>query len=101
MTDNIPFGEYIRQARLSLKPSLSLRKCAKTVDITAPYLSGIERGRLGSPAHDVILKIAEVLNINPDYLLFKGGKIPNDVINTLLENYEAIEAVRNLKRHNL
>jgi transcriptional regulator with XRE-family HTH domain len=57
------FGEYIRNLRLAL--DISLRQMATRLNITAGYLSDIERGARSAPPGDLLVKLAQELQQDP------------------------------------
>lgn len=44
--------------------------------ISPQYLNDIERDRRNPPSEDLIIQIAEVLDLNADYLFYLAGQIP-------------------------
>lgn len=78
MTGNIKFGERLRQLREERKrsdPAFSLRKFAQDVGISATFLSKIERGEFDPPKADRIIRMAELLDVDPDELLALADKV--------------------------
>ena len=67
-------GELIREART---PKGSLREFAKKLDITPSYLSDIENDRR-IPAENVLRRIADLLGLDFDELMAKGGRFGED-----------------------
>lgn len=77
------FGSYIRQEREAR--GISLRKFAKMLDISPTYLSKVERDE-EKPSAAMVIRIAEVLQLNKDELLGKAGKIAPDVMEIILSD---------------
>jgi transcriptional regulator with XRE-family HTH domain len=78
MADNRTFGEIIRQEREKRKmgnPEYSLRKFAKTVGISPTFLSKIETDMFDPPKAEKIIKMAELLDLDPNELLAKAEKM--------------------------
>ena len=71
------FSENLKQLRANKK--LSQANFAKEIGVHVTHLSRYERG-LSSPSLEIIQKIAEVLNISIDTLVF-GQKNAEDEIN--------------------
>jgi HTH-type transcriptional regulator, competence development regulator len=74
------FGERIRELR-QVK-NLTLRDLAKKVRVTFTYLSKIENQKLSFgeyPSDDLIVKLARVLDADPDELLLLAEKIPEAI----------------------
>lgn len=65
----------------------SLAKVAKTLEISANYLSEIERG-LKVPSDTLLIELASYYNIDADTLYNLYGKVPFSIINELEKNEE-------------
>ncbi len=68
-------GELIREARI---PMGSLREFAKKLQITPSYLSDIENDRRTVPAENVLRRMADLLDLDFDDLMAKGGRFGED-----------------------
>ena len=75
------FGQKLRECRRSA--GISQRELAKQIDVDFSYISKIENGRLPPPAADTIVKICQVLGVEPEDLLALTGKIPSKVRESL------------------
>lgn len=76
-------GKHIKNRRLEIsktREKLSQNKLSQLIDVEQSYLSKIERGVASKLSEDKILKLAEVLDDDPDYLLALGGKVSSDVL---------------------
>jgi HTH-type transcriptional regulator, competence development regulator len=71
------FGATIRNLRE--ERGIGLRQFARTVGVSATYLSKIERGELPPPAEDRVKEIARLLDQDPDELLALAGKVASDL----------------------
>jgi HTH-type transcriptional regulator, competence development regulator len=86
MTGNKQFGDRIRQLRRQQNLSdatFSLRKFAQKVGISPTFLSKIECGEFNPPRPEKIIRMAELLDVDPDKLLALAGKVDpslNDII---------------------
>jgi len=72
------FGQRIRKRREEKRktdPAFSLRRFALAVEISAAFLSKVEMGEAPPPKAEKIIKMAELLEINPDELLSLAGKV--------------------------
>jgi transcriptional regulator with XRE-family HTH domain len=78
------FGAFIRREREA--KNFGLREMAKKVGVSPTYMSKIERDEFKPPAEDKVLKIAEILDINPDELLALAGKVSVHLSNIIQEN---------------
>ena len=71
------FGPTVRQRRKAHQ--LTLRGMAKTISVSAAYLSKIERDDYPPPAEDKVRAIAELLDFDLDELLGLAGKVSTDL----------------------
>jgi HTH-type transcriptional regulator, competence development regulator len=92
------FGERIRELREAKQ--VSLRKFAQQLEISATYLSKIERGDLPPPGEDAVMRIARSLDQDPDQLLALAGKVASDLPELIRERPKPLSillrATRNL-----
>jgi transcriptional regulator with XRE-family HTH domain len=58
---------------------IGLRQFARTIGVSATYLSKIERGEMPPPAEDRVKEIARRLDQDPDELLALAGKVASDL----------------------
>ena len=56
-----PFGVKLRQLRA--ERGMSLKEMAEALGVSAAYLSALEHGRRGRPAHPMVVAICAQLNI--------------------------------------
>lgn len=78
--------------------SFSLRQVAGRVGIEPAYLSKIERGDFAPPSEEVIRKLADELEENPDVLLAMAGKVSRELQEVVLKRPELIgELLRNIR----
>jgi HTH-type transcriptional regulator, competence development regulator len=80
------FGERIRELRQG--KNLTLRDLAADVNVTFTYLSKIENQKLSFgefPSNEMILKLANALEADPDELLLLAEKIPDAIRKRVLE----------------
>jgi transcriptional regulator with XRE-family HTH domain len=78
------FGEIIRARRL--EKGLKLRRLAKMLDVTPSYLSRIEAGVVPPPKEEKILRLAELLELNPDQLLAFADKVSSDLLEIIRQD---------------
>jgi transcriptional regulator with XRE-family HTH domain len=77
MAGNPLFGKRIRElreARLRDDPKFTLRQFATAVGISPTFLSKVERGEFDPPKAENIMKMAQLLDVDPDELLSLAGK---------------------------
>lgn len=79
-----PFGEYLRELRKEKK--VTQRRLAELVGIDFTYISKIENGSMDPPAEDKIIRIAEVLGVEPDELILAAKKVPSSYKKIIVEN---------------
>lgn len=95
------FGIYVRQRREELLQndrSFSLRQVASRIGIEPAYLSKIERGDFAPPSEDVIRKLAQELEENPDILLALAGKVSRDLMDIIVQRPKLIgDLLRQIK----
>jgi HTH-type transcriptional regulator, competence development regulator len=77
------FGATIRALRERRR--IGLRQFARTIGVSATYLSKIERGEMPPPAEDRVKEIARLLGQDPDELLALAGKVASD-LNEIIRN---------------
>jgi transcriptional regulator with XRE-family HTH domain len=77
----LAFGMFIRQTREARK--ISLNEFCRRVGITGGYGSQMERGIVAIPGEATIVKMAEVLGLNPDILLSRVGKVRRQVLRSI------------------
>lgn len=74
-------GQRIKRARLDAK--LSQRELASQVGVSYPHISKIEVG-VESASSELLTKIADVVGISADELLFLAKRMPEHVEETVL-----------------
>jgi transcriptional regulator with XRE-family HTH domain len=91
------FGTRIRELRQA--EGLTLRDLAKKVRVTFTYLSKIENQKLSFgefPGDDLIVKLARVLEADPDELLLLAEKIPAAIRKRVLQRPDVFRKMANL-----
>ena len=71
------FGATVRRERE--RRQIGLRQFAKMVGVSATYQSKIERDELPAPAEDKVVRMAELLEQDPDELLALANRVASDV----------------------
>lgn len=93
MAGNKAFGRRVRQlreAKLKDNPEFTLRKFAKTVDISPTFLSKVERGEFDPPRAEKIKKIAARLGVDADKLLALAGRVDPELNEIIRERPAAL-----------
>ena len=92
------FGEAITQARkdkkLSQKEVAAGTKKEDGIAISAQYLNDIEHDRRNPPSEHIIRQLADVLDLELDYLLFLAGRFPSDVLEMSRDRSDITTAMR-------
>ena len=94
---DMKFGKKIRELRRNRK--LSQRELAVMVDVTFTYISKIENHKLDfgdHPSEDMIVKLAEALEVDVDMLLVLAEKVPPLIKQRVIERPEAFRAIATL-----
>jgi transcriptional regulator with XRE-family HTH domain len=87
------FGKILKDLRK--KKGLSIKKLGSELDITYSYISKLENCK-SIPSNEFIEKVADHFGYDPEELLIRAGKIPEDILSILSNNpIEAIEFLRN------
>lgn len=71
------FGEFLRRHRE--QQNITLRKFAGLVGMSPTYLSKVERDEMPPPSEEKIRAISKVLNLDPDELLARAGRVAADL----------------------
>lgn len=74
--ENIQIGARVKQAREAA--GLTQERLAELIDVTAQFLSGVERGAVGLSV-PVLLRLCSVLLVSSDFIL-TGGVETSDVL---------------------
>lgn len=82
-------GQHIKQQRLS--QNRGLRELARMINVNASYLCNIEKGKK-KPSKNILIKIANVLDLDSNYLILLSGQIPNQekLIKYMLNEYKPL-----------
>ncbi|MDF2719770.1 MAG: transcriptional regulator, family [Paenibacillus sp.] len=78
------FGELLRSLRKQHK--VTQRQLATLVGIDFTYISKIESGTMDPPAEDKIIRMAEVLHVEPEELILAAKKVPTTFQKLITEN---------------
>ncbi len=58
------FGDFLHQKRIA--HNKTYRDLASVLDVSAPYISDIEKGRRNAPANDKLEKLVEIFQLTED-----------------------------------
>jgi transcriptional regulator with XRE-family HTH domain len=88
---------WIRSGRAA--KGLGQRELAEACGVGFPYISKIENGR-EFPSDDLLVRIAEVLDLDPDELLVVAGRVPQPLMDVLSDHpAEAVKALRDFAQN--
>jgi len=93
MAGNLAFGKKVRElreAKRTTDPKFTLRQFAVAVGISPTFLSKVERGEFDPPAADKIIKMAELLDVDPDELLALANKFDPELEKIIKERPTAL-----------
>ncbi len=88
------FGQRLRELRKA--KNLSQRELADRAGIDFSYLSKLENDRMAPPSARTIRVLAELLDADTDELSVLAGKIPEDLVDVLSRNPDAVKLFRSL-----
>lgn len=69
-------------------------------NIKTPYLSKIESGKEPAPSEAVLIRLAAALNEDPYWMIVKGGKVPNDFKDIILQDEQVYNYIHRKVRRN-
>ena len=93
------FGTVLKAKRR--EAGVSQRELAERVGLDFTYISKLENDRIPPPAADTLVKICQVLGIEPEELLALTGKLPSEVQETVGTKRAAQEFLRAAHKMNL
>ncbi|MVX67326.1 helix-turn-helix domain-containing protein [Clostridium chromiireducens] len=91
------FGTYLKSIR---KGKMTQRELAREIGVGYPYISKLENNVESTPSDEVLIKIAEALNVSIDELFMKAKRIPKDFKDFIINEPEIIKFIRFLKDNN-
>jgi transcriptional regulator with XRE-family HTH domain len=77
------FGKFILSQRT--RRGLQLKAVALSIGITSAYLSKIERGANKLPSDDLLIKLAELFQLEADDMFVAANRFPIDMRNNIRE----------------
>jgi len=85
---NPAFGAYIRKLREEKRrdsTDFTLRRFASLVGISPTLMSKMETGEFSPPGPDKIIRMAELLGVDPDELLAMAGKVDPELNQIIID----------------
>ena len=91
------FGEFLRRMRKAKKKTQ--RDLAKEVGVNYTYLSKVENATPGfsTISEGTLRKLAGALDVDPDEMITRAGKVPSDVQRMLIDDFSLIKEIRERK----
>lgn len=92
--ENIQIGSRVKRARESA--GLTQERLAELTDVTAQYLSGVERGTVGLSV-PVVLRLCSILHVSSDFLLL--GSVERSDVTDIIARLSLLPAehIENVK----
>ena len=92
------FGDYLRRKRR--EKNKSQRTLAEEAGINFTYLSKVENDVPGfdSLSEPTLTRIASALEVDPDEMITRAGKIPSDVKQMLVDDFSLIKEIRRQRK---
>lgn len=98
---NETFGGYVRKRReelLKRSSDFTVRKLAAKLGIQPSYISKVERDEVPPPSEATIIRLAQVLQEDPDILLALAGKVSADLRQVIVKRPKLFaDLIRQLK----
>jgi len=98
---NEAFGSFVRRRREELartRDGYSVRGMAKMLDIQPSYISKIERNEVKPPSEETIIRLAKVLDLDPNMLLALAGKVSAELRSIIVKRPALFaELIRQMK----
>ena len=89
------FGKRLRDLRV--KSDIGLRELARFINKSPGYLSDVEQDHVPPPSEEVILKIADVLQVDKSELLMAAKKMDPELSNFVALEPQAADFLRMAK----
>lgn len=65
--------------------NMTQRELAEAVGVGVPHISKVEAGR-ENPSDELLFRLAEVFKVDPEELLLVARRIPDSLVDNLVEN---------------
>lgn len=92
------FGEYLKNIRRGV---LSQRALADVIGVNFTYLSKIENAVMPPPSEEVLVKIANALDIDSYEIVIEAKKIPRKIKNMIFEFKEVQEFLKLVEQYKI
>jgi transcriptional regulator with XRE-family HTH domain len=91
-------GDLLRLKRLEKK--YNLEDVAKYVGVSIAYISKLEKGENSNPSDEIIVKLAEFLELDENELFMEFNKIPLSTRNILTNHPELNKTISKISINN-
>ncbi|ABR47753.1 transcriptional regulator, XRE family [Alkaliphilus metalliredigens QYMF] len=92
------FGKYLKEIR---KGRMTQRELAKRIGVGYPYISKIENNVEPPPSDDVLIKLAQALEVDVDELFVQANKIPKELKEIIMKQPKVLRLVRSIKENDI
>ena len=91
------FGKFLR--RMRKQSNKTQRHLAREVGVNFTYLSKVENDAPGfsTVSEGTLRKLAGALDVDPDEMITRAGKVPSDVRRMLVDDFSLIKEIRKRK----
>jgi transcriptional regulator with XRE-family HTH domain len=91
------FGKYLRRKRK--EKQMSQRTLAEETGVDFSYLSKVENDVPGfaTLSEPTLTRLAAALDVDPDEMITRAGKVPSDVKRMLVEDFSLVKEIRQRK----
>lgn len=87
------FGRYLKSIRL--QKNFNQNDLSQQADIKNTYLSKIENDKTDPPSEEVLIRLAVALEMNPNELIIRAGKVPAEFQQLILNEPEVFQYLEN------
>ncbi len=77
------FGQILRTLRT--RAGIGIKRLAPDLDVSYTYLSKLENREI-TPSAELVNRVAQYFDYDPDTLLLSAGKIPEEILEILREH---------------
>jgi len=96
--EDVSFGEYLKNIRCGV---LSQRALADVIGVNFTYLSKIENEVMPPPSEEVLIKIANALDVDSYEIVIEAKKIPSRIKSIILEFKEVQEFLKLVEQYKI
>ena len=96
------FGQTIAEARkhagMTQKDLAAKLKKDDGTPISPQYLNDIEHDRRGAPPDVLLKQLSKILDLDPDLLAYRAGRLPENLIDQRADPGQVVDAFRAFRR---